>query len=80
LELSRFRVSGERDATLGKPSIREIMKLGFLISGLRAMGALGDENPELLIPKIVEVKSMALCFSQMDGLDIPLRELGFCDP
>jgi hypothetical protein len=56
------------------------MKSGFRISGLRAMGALVDENPELLIPEITEVKSMTLCFSQTDGLDLPLRESGFHDP
>jgi hypothetical protein len=44
------------------------------------MGALGDENPELLILEIVEVKSMTLCFSQMDDLDLPLHESGFHDP
>jgi hypothetical protein len=72
--------SGERDAAPGKPPIREITKSRFHISGLRAMGALGDENPKLLILEITEVKSMTLFFSQIDGLDLPLRESGFHDP
>jgi hypothetical protein len=50
----------------------EIMKPGFLILGLRAMCALVDENPEMSIPEIVEVKSSTLCFSQMDDPDLIL--------
>jgi hypothetical protein len=56
------------------------MKLRFHISGLRDMGALVYENPELPIPEIVKFKSTTLFFSQMNILDIPLRESGFCDP
>jgi hypothetical protein len=48
------------------------MKPGFHISGLRDMGALVDENPEMSIPEIAEVKSSALCFSQMDDPDLIL--------
>jgi hypothetical protein len=64
----------------GKPLIHEITKSGFHISGLRAMGALGNENPKLSIPKIAEVKSTTLFFSQTNDLDLPLHESGFCDP
>jgi hypothetical protein len=41
-------------------------EIGASHFGLRAMGALVDENPEMPISKITEVKSTTLFFSQTD--------------
>jgi hypothetical protein len=48
--------------------------------GASGYGCTCRREPQLPIPEITEVKSMTLCFSQTDDLDLPLRESGFHDP